>query len=103
MAALAVADDLGGIIVIALFYSHGMQWTYLLAAVVVICVLLVGNYRGVRAKAFYMSFGLVLWYLVLNSGIHATIAGVALAFCIPANLSKGTRYYLERIRNCVNE
>ena len=103
LAALAVADDLGGIIVIALFYSHGMQWTYLLAAFVIIGVLLVGNYRGVRAKAFYMTLGLVLWYMVLNSGIHATIAGVALAFCIPANLSRGTRYYLEEIRDCVNE
>ena len=103
LAALAVADDLGGIIVIAVFYSHGLAWQYLLAAAGVIAILLIGNFQNIRVKSFYMSLGLVLWYLVLNSGIHATIAGVALAFCIPANLTKGTRYYLEHIRDCVNE
>ncbi len=102
LAALAVADDLGGIIVIALFYSHGLAWPYLLAAAVVVCILLIGNRAGVRLKQFYVPLGLVLWYLVLNSGIHATIAGVVLAFCIPASLSKGTRYYLEAIRDGVN-
>jgi NhaA family Na+:H+ antiporter len=102
LAALAVADDLGGIIVIALFYSNGLAWSYLLAAAAVVAVLLIGNYRGIRVKVFYISFGLILWYLVLNSGIHATIAGVVLAFCIPASLSKGTRYYLETIRDGIN-
>lgn len=98
LAALAVADDLGGIIVIALFYSQGLALPYLLGAAVIVCLLLIGNKREVRVKSFYMSLGLVLWYMVLNSGIHATIAGVVLAFCIPANLGKGTRYYLNRIR-----
>ncbi len=98
LAALAVADDLGGIIVIALFYSHGLAWQYFVGAAVVIAALLIGNYRKVRAKAFYTSLGLVLWFMVLNSGVHATIAGVVLAFCIPANLGKGTSYYLHKIR-----
>lgn len=102
LAALAVADDLGGIIVIALFYSQGLAWPYLLAAAVVVAILLIGNKRGVRLKQFYIPLGLVLWYLTLNSGIHATIAGVVLAFCVPANLGKGTRYYLEAIRDGVN-
>ena len=102
LAALAVADDLGGIIVIALFYSQGLAWKYLLGAAVVVAILLWGNKRGVRLKQFYLCLGLILWYLVLNSGIHATIAGVMLAFCIPANLGKGTRYYLEAIRDGVN-
>ena len=97
LAALAVADDLGGIIVIALFYSKGFAWPYLLGAAAVVAALLIGNYRQVRIKAFYINLGLVLWFMVLNSGIHATIAGVILAFCIPANLGKGTRYYLNRI------
>ena len=103
LAALAVADDLGGIIVIALFYSQGLAWPYLLAAAVVVAILLIGNRCEVRLKAFYMSFGLILWYLVLNSGIHATIAGVALAFCIPANLTRGTRYYMEYIREYLKQ
>lgn len=103
LAALAVADDLGGIIVIALFYSQGLAWPYLLAAAVVVAILLIGNRCEVRLKAFYMSLGLILWYLVLNSGIHATIAGVVLAFCIPANLTRGTRYYMEYIREYLKE
>ena len=98
LAALAVADDLGGIIVIAIFYSQGLAWPFLLGSAIVIGILLWGNMREIRAKAFYTTFGLILWYMVLNSGIHATIAGVVLAFCIPANLGKGTRYYLNRIR-----
>lgn len=102
LAALAVADDLGGIIVIAIFYSQGLAWGYLLGALLVVVVLLTGNRMGMRVKSFYMSLGLVLWFMVLNSGIHATIAGVVLAFCIPANLVKGTRYYAQRIRKLVN-
>lgn len=103
LAALAVADDLGGIIVIALFYSQGLSLPYLIAAAIVVAILLIGNKREVRVKAFYMGFGLILWYLVLNSGIHATIAGVVLAFCIPANLTRGTRYYMEYIREYLKE
>ena len=103
LAALAVADDLGGIIVIALFYSQGLAWPYLIGAAVVIAILLIGNKRNVRLKHFYMFLGLILWYMVLNSGIHATIAGVALAFCVPANLTRGTRYYMEYIREFLKE
>lgn len=102
LAALAVADDLGGIIVIALFYSQGLAWPYLLGAAVIVTILLIGNQRQVRAKVFYMTLGLILWYMVLNSGIHATIAGVVLAFCIPANLGQGTRYYLNRIQRVIH-
>ena len=99
LAALAVADDLGGIIVIAIFYSQGLSWPFLLGAAVVVCILIAGNKREIRVKSFYMGWGLILWFMVLNSGIHATIAGVVLAFCIPANLGKGTRFYLKYIRN----
>ena len=72
------------------------------ALAAVVAALLIGNKRGVRIKAYYINLGLVLWFMVLNSGIHATIAGVMLAFCIPANLVKGTRYYAQRIRRLIN-
>ena len=103
LAALAVADDLGGIIVIALFYSSDINLLYTGLAVLCIGGLVLGNLSKVRSKAFYVSIGLVLWYLMLNSGIHATIAGVIVAFCVPATLKNGTGYYLERIRNHVNQ
>ena len=98
LAALAVADDLGGIIVIALFYSSDINLLYAGLALLCVGTMICGNIHKVRSKAFYVSIGLVLWYLMLNSGIHATIAGVIVAFCVPATLKHSTGYYLERIR-----
>ena len=103
LAALAVADDLGGIIVIALFYSSDINVFYLGLSALCVGILCLGNITKVRTKAFYISVGVALWYLMLNSGIHATIAGVIVAFFVPATLKNGTGYYLERIRNNVNK
>ena len=103
LAALAVADDLGGIIVIALFYSSDVNTLYLGLSALCVGVLCLGNLAKVRTKAFYVSVGVVLWYFMLNSGIHATIAGVIVAFFVPATLKNGTGYYLERIRNNVSK
>lgn len=99
LAALAVADDLGGILVIALFYSSHINITFIILSALAVLVLIIGNRLQVRAKVFYIAVGLVLWYFMLQSGIHATIAGVIVAFCVPASLTKGTGHYLERIRN----
>ena len=98
LAALAVADDLGGIIVIALFYSSDIDFLYLALSAACVAVMVLANILKVRRKAFYVTIGLVLWYMMLNSGIHATIAGVIVAFCVPATLKKGTGHYLERNR-----
>ena len=103
LAALAVADDLGGIIVIALFYSSDINVVFLGLTAACVAVMLLANIFNVRRKAFYVTAGLVLWYLMLNSGIHATIAGVIVAFCIPATLKKGTGHYLERIRTHISK
>ena len=103
LAALAVADDLGGIIVIALFYSSDINLLFIGLSALCVAAMVLGNTMKVRSKAFYVTIGLVLWYVMLNSGIHATIAGVIVAFCIPATLKKGTGHYLERIRRHVNK
>ncbi len=103
LAALAVADDLGGIIVIALFYSSEVNVTFLLLSAVCVIVMFAANMLKCRAKSFYVLVGLVLWYMMLNSGIHSTIAGVITAFCVPATLKKGTGHYLERIRENVGK
>lgn len=102
LAALAVADDLGGILVIAIFYSSQINTMYLLLTAVIVLVLILGNKFKVRAKVFYVTIGLVLWYTMLQSGIHATIAGVIVAFTVPASLIKGTSHYLKRIRVKLN-
>lgn len=103
LAALAVADDLGGIIVIALFYSSNINYLFLGLSALCVVLMIVGNMLNMRSKGFYLTLGLVLWYMMLNSGIHATIAGVIVAFCVPATLQKGTDYYLERIRQHINQ
>ena len=103
LAALAVADDLGGIIVIALFYSSGIDTLFLALSALCVAILIVGNFAKIRTKIFYISVGLALWYFMLNSGIHATIAGVIVAFCVPATIVKGTGFYLERIRENINK
>lgn len=102
LAALAVADDLGGIVVIALFYTTNLSWLYLGLSALCVALMILGNVAKVRSKAFYLIIGLVLWYMMLNSGIHATISGVIVALCIPATLRKGTGHYLERIRRHIN-
>ncbi len=102
LAALAVADDLGGILVIAIFYSSHIDIFFLILTAVTVLVLIIGNRMHIRTPAFYITVGLVLWYLMLQSGIHATIAGVVLAFCVPASLSMGTGYHLKQIRHNVN-
>ena len=103
LAALAVADDLGGIIVIALFYSSNINYLFLGLSALCVVLMIIGNVVNMRSKGFYLTLGLVLWYMMLNSGIHATIAGVIVAFCVPATLKKGTGYYLERIRQHINQ
>ena len=103
LAALAVADDLGGIIVIALFYSSNINYLFLGLSALCVVLMIIGNVVNMRSKGFYLTLGIVLWYMMLNSGIHATIAGVIVAFCVPATLKKGTGYYLERIRQHINQ
>ena len=103
LAALAVADDLGGIIVIALFYTSHIDTMFLILSGACAALMVLANIFNCRSKACYVTIGLILWYTMLNSGIHATIAGVITAFCIPATLKKGTGHYLERIRDHVNK
>ncbi len=83
LVALAVMDDLGAILVIALFYGAGVAWPWLGAALAVFAALLALNRLRVIALWPYLVGGALLWFLVMKSGVHATIAGVLLAFAIP--------------------
>ena len=89
LTALAIIDDLGAGIIIALFYTNGLSLAYLAAAFAVIAVLVVLNRMRVMTLVPYLVLGAVLWVLVLKSGIHATLAGVALALTIPLERSPG--------------
>lgn len=96
LTALAIVDDLGAVVVIALFYTAKVSVAYLVGAAVVLAVLAAGNRLGVRRTSFYVVFGIILWVLFLKSGVHATIAGVALALTVPARRSIDAGKFLER-------
>ena len=83
LTALAVIDDLGAILVIALFYTKTLLWTNLLISLGIFAFLLVLNRLKVKNLILYLIGGVVMWYFMLNSGVHATITGVLLAFAIP--------------------
>ncbi len=84
LAALAIADDLGAVLVISLFYGHSPDTMYLSAAAGVLLLLVAANLAGVAWTSVYALLGIVLWYFVMRSGVHATVAGVLLALTIPA-------------------
>jgi Na+:H+ antiporter, NhaA family len=83
--ALAIIDDLGAIIIIALFYTVELSTMSIVIAVTALTILILMNLLGVTKKAAYIIVGVILWVSVLKSGVHATLAGVALAFTIPLN------------------
>ncbi len=89
LTSLAIFDDLGAIIVIALFYTDQLSMLSLIFATCVITILFIMNKRGVTNTAPYIFLGIILWIAVLKSGVHATLAGVVLAFFIPIKGQEG--------------
>ncbi|MER9240333.1 Na+/H+ antiporter NhaA [Mesorhizobium sp. M0633] len=95
LTALAIIDDLGAVLIIAVFYTSGLSLAYLGAAFAVIALLVVLNRMRVLTLLPYILLGIVLWVLVLKSGVHATLAGVALALTIPLKISPGSGHDLD--------
>lgn len=83
LTALAVIDDLGAIVIIALFYTKSISWTYLLGVAFIMLFLFLLNRKKVYVLWPYLIGGIILWYCMLKSGVHASISGVLLAFVIP--------------------
>lgn len=102
LAALAIVDDLGAILVIAIFYTDQIHWIYLLLSLGVTALLFLLNFLKVTKIIFYLIPGLFLWYFLHHSGIHATIAGVLLAFSIPTNVSDVEISPLEKLEHSLH-
>jgi NhaA family Na+:H+ antiporter len=102
LTALAIIDDLGAILIIAFFYTSDLSFAYLIGSLSVFALLLIFNRMKINKLSIYLLLGLVMWYLMLKSGVHATIAGVLMAFAIPfnknddENISYKLQHYLHK-------
>ncbi len=99
---LAVVDDIGGILVIAIFYSSHIDLTLILIAAALLVILMLGAFFRIQSKIFYLGIGAFIWFLFLNAGIHPTIAGVLIAFCVPARPVFAPKGYIKTIRQNIN-
>ncbi|MBA3498452.1 MAG: Na+/H+ antiporter NhaA [Gemmatimonadales bacterium] len=102
LAALAIVDDIGAVLVIAIFYSSGIAWGSLALAGGLLVLAIAANLAGVRRPWAYGAIGLALWGAVYSSGIHATIAGVLLAMTIPARTRIEDQQFLRRTRRALS-
>ncbi len=103
LTAFAIVDDLGAVIVIAIFYSSGVKFTLLIYAAVLLSVLFFLASRGIYIKYLIFGFGIIIWFLFLKAGIHPTIAGVLLAFTVPVYQKIGMKTYTETLDEIVNK
>jgi NhaA family Na+:H+ antiporter len=101
--AVAIADDIGAIAVIAIFYTSDLSPGYLAAAVVGLILIWVAGKVHVRAMWFYVPMAFLIWFFTLESGVHATLAGVALGFLTPARAYYAPREFDERARAILDE
>lgn len=102
LAALAIADDIAAVLVIAVFYTAELHWSALGGAIVCLVVLGFLNWLGARSPLVYVLAGVALWFFVLKSGVHATVAGVALAMFIPVRTRVDPEFYVEKGRDLLN-
>lgn len=100
---VAVADDIGAIAVIAIFYSGDVRFQYLLGAVAGLALVYAANRVRIRSMMFYVPAAVVIWYLALQSGVHATLTGVALGFLTPARPYYRPKEFDERARAILDQ
>jgi NhaA family Na+:H+ antiporter len=101
LSALAIIDDLGAVIIIAIFYTKGLSLLYLFISLGIFGLLLLFNRLKIKSMVFYLLPGIVMWYCMLHSGVHATVSGILLAFAIPfdkqgSNLSEKVQHFLHK-------
>jgi NhaA family Na+:H+ antiporter len=101
LTALAIIDDLGAIIIIAAFYTHQLKLDFLLYGIGVFLLMILMNRQGVKYIMLYMIPGIIMWYFILKSGVHPTIAGVLTAFAIPVDSGEELEHRLTKPVNFI--
>ncbi|MFC2129479.1 Na+/H+ antiporter NhaA [Bacteroidota bacterium] len=97
LTAFAIVDDIGAVMVIAIFYNTGIQWMLLLYAFILLGILFFMAYKGIYIKYLSFLFAIVIWVLFLKAGIHPTIAGILMAFTIPIRQKINFRTYIDKL------
>lgn len=103
LTALAIFDDLGAILIIALFYTGDLDMTALLYAALSFLGILTLNILGARKPVFYLAGGLALWYFTFQSGVHSTLAGVVMALTVPARQRTHSKRFVNTIKQLVRD
>ncbi|MDN3492030.1 Na+/H+ antiporter NhaA [Winogradskyella bathintestinalis] len=103
LTAFAIVDDIGAVLVIAIFYSGTINLTLLLIAVVMLAVLYFFSFRGYYSRFVMFFFGIIIWFLFLKAGIHPTVAGILLAFSVPIRQKIDTSTFLEQLEIVYND
>ena len=101
LTAFATIDDIGAVLVIAIFYSAKINWILLIIAGILIFILFFLSYKKIYVKYITLSFGIIIWILFLKAGVHPTIAGVLLAFTIPVRQKINIKKYINKVGNIV--
>jgi len=102
LTAFAIVDDIGAVLVIAIFYSGNIDLGLLVAAFVLLGILYTLSYRGFYSKSLLVLFSVIIWVLFLKSGIHPTIAGILLAFAVPVRQKITTPAFIDNLVNITN-
>lgn len=103
LAAFAIIDDIGAVIVIALFYSSSIDWMMLLWAAIPMALLIFLNLKNLFPKYLHLACGIIIWYFFLKSGIHPTIAGVLLAFTVPLRQKTDAHMFTRELGRIADE
>jgi NhaA family Na+:H+ antiporter len=103
LTAVAIVDDIGAVLVIALFYTADISMTMLGAAGALLLLAMAGNRLGIRTPVFYALIGCVVWLAVLKSGVHSTVAGVLMAFTIPARSKCDSGMFIDQATAVIDD
>jgi NhaA family Na+:H+ antiporter len=103
LTAFAIVDDIGAVLVIALFYSGSINVGFLIVALIMLSILYFLFYKGFYSKFLIIIFGVIIWVLFLKSGIHPTIAGILLAFSVPVRQRIKTREFIDNLFDIANK
>lgn len=103
LTAFAIVDDIGAVLVIALFYSGTINITLLLIALGLLAVLYLFSFKGFYSKYIFLFFGTIIWFLFLKSGIHPTVAGILMAFSVPIRQKIDTSTFLDQLESVYSD